>query len=87
MAEGFDDLVAGIHLFDMTVQPSQRALLIAEVRLRAFRDPHRDQQAQRQREQNDQAQQRTDEQHHHDHANHRDDRGDQLRHGSAAACC
>ena len=45
VAEGGDDLVAGVHLLYMAVQDPQRSLLIPEIGLRAFGNPYSDQQA------------------------------------------
>ncbi len=58
MPKGFHDLVARIHFLNMAVEFTKRPLLLAEVRLRAFRNTHCDQQAQRERQHDDQAQNR-----------------------------
>ena len=56
-AKGFDDLMPGIHLFNMAVEFTERSLLISEISLRTFRYPYGDHQAQWQGEDDDQAQQ------------------------------
>ena len=77
--KGFHDLVARVHFLDMAVELTKRSLLRPEVVLRAFRNPHGDDQAQRDGQQDDQAEKGADEQHEHNHAQQRHHRSDQLR--------